>query len=92
MEADNLDRIAAGFAREQRLAETRGILPDDGVGGAEDVAGGPEVLLETEHRSTGEIAREPADVADIGPPPSVDALVIIADREDLAMPGAAAAS
>jgi hypothetical protein len=30
-EADDLDRIAAWFAREQRLAETRGVLRDDGI-------------------------------------------------------------
>jgi hypothetical protein len=38
-EADDLDRIAARFARKPRLAKARGILGDDGVGGAEDVAG-----------------------------------------------------
>ena len=86
-EADDLDRIADRFAREQRFAETRGVLRDDGIGGAEDVAGRPEVLLEAVHRSIGKIACEPADVADIGAAPAIDALVVVADHEDLIVLG-----
>jgi hypothetical protein len=86
-EADDLDRIAARFTREQGFAETRGILRDDGVGGAKDVAGRPEVLLEAEHHGIGKIACEPADVTDIGAAPPIDALVVIADHEDLILLG-----
>src|SRR5260370_35296707 len=44
-EADDLDRIAAWFAREQGFAEPRGILRDAGGGGAENGPGRPTVPL-----------------------------------------------
>ena len=62
-------------------------MRDDGVGGAEDVAGRPEVLLEEEHRSLGKIACEPADVTDFGAAPAIDALVVVTDHKDLIVLG-----
>src|SRR5260370_1668668 len=74
-EADDLDRIAAWFAREQGFAETRGILRDDGVGGAENVAGRPEVLLEAVHPRHGKIPFEPPYLTYTRPAPPIPPLV-----------------
>jgi hypothetical protein len=49
------------FSREQRLAESRLVLGDDGVGGGEDVAGRAEVLLEVDLDRVGKIAPEAAN-------------------------------
>ena len=58
-------------------------MRDDGVGGAENMAGRSEVLLQAENCGTREIPRETADVADIGAAPTENALVVVADNKDL---------
>ncbi len=58
---------------------------DHGVGGAEDVAGGPVVLLEFDHLGAGKVALEVKDVAQVGASPSVDRLVVVADHAQVAM-------
>ena len=69
------------FPGEQRLAEPRLVLGDDGVGGGEDMAGRAEILLEANVDCIREVASETADEGDVGPAPTVDRLVVVADDE-----------
>src|SRR2546430_6951971 len=45
----------------------------------------PIFLLEADHRCIGKILGEVEDVPDVGPAPSVDGLVVVADDADVAM-------
>ena len=69
----------------QRLPEPRLVLRDHGVGGVEHHLGGAIVLLEPDHAGPGEVALEVAHVPHLGAAPAVDGLVVIADREDVAV-------
>ena len=50
------------------------------------MTGRPVILLESHHRRVGEIGLEAQDVPDLGAPPAIDALIIIADAAEIAVP------
>ena len=56
LEADDLDAIAVRLAGEQRLAEARAVLRDDGIGGVEDVPGRAEILFQADLRGARKVA------------------------------------
>ena len=69
--AHELDGSPLPFPGEERLAETRLVLRDDGVGGGEDMAGRAEILLEADVDRVREVAPETPDECDVGPAPAV---------------------
>jgi hypothetical protein len=70
----------------QALAFAIPVVRDHGVGGIENVPGRAVVLLEPDHRGARERFLEVEHVGEIGAPPAVDGLVIIADDEQIAVP------
>ena len=78
-------RIALVVARPQVLAEARPVVLDERVGGIEDVAVRPVVLLELDeahrHLRASEIALEVLHVGDVRAAKRVDRLIVVADRE-----------
>jgi len=63
------------------LAEPRGVVADECVGGFQDVAGGAVVLLQLDDPGAGEILLEAQDVLDLGAAPGVDGLVVVTHHE-----------
>ena len=60
------------------------VVADDGVGGVEDRLAGAVVLVEHDQAGVGEGPLELEQVAHLGPPEAVDALVGVADDADVA--------
>src|SRR3712207_7056583 len=60
----------------------RSVVGDDGVGRVEDPLGGAVVLLQDDDARAGEVPLEVEDVAEIGAPPAVDRLVVVAHRSE----------
>ena len=58
-------------------------MPDEGVGGLENIAGGAVILFQTNGVGSGEITTELLDVFNTRAAPTVDGLVIITDGEDM---------
>ena len=58
------------------------VLLDEPVGCGDDLGRGAVVLLELDHPGTRPAAGEVEDVGDLGAPPGVDRLVVIADHAD----------
>ncbi len=95
---DEVGLVALGLALEQHdalalarlgveaLGPPLGVLLDDGVGGAQDVAGRAVVVLELDHARARVVALEVEDVADVGAAPAVDRLVLVADDGDAVRP------
>ena len=93
---DELGLVALGLALEQddRLALARlgvqalrpplAVLLDDGVGGAQDVAGRAVVAAPASRPRARVVALEVEDVADVGAAPAVDRLILVADDGDAA--------
>jgi hypothetical protein len=52
---------------------------DERGGGVEDALGGAVVLLQAQHARAREVVLEVQDVLDVGAPPGVDRLVLVAD-------------
>ena len=84
-EADHLDQLAAPLAGEQGLAQPPRVAGDHRVGRVQDVPGRAEVLLQAHLRRFGEVLLELADEADVAAPEPVDALVVVAHHEDVAV-------
>ena len=80
---EDADRLALAGIGPQVLAEALAVVLDQRVGGGQDVAVRAVVLLEADDVGTGVVALEVAHVADLGAAEGVDALVVVADREDL---------
>ena len=74
-----LDRPATGLLGPQLLVRSGGVPADDGMGGVEDQLGRAVVLLELDHGGVRLVALEVEDVAQVGPTPRVDRLVVVAD-------------
>ena len=81
-EGDLLARLVLGA---QRLAEPAGIVCDQPGGGCKDVRRRAVVLLEPDRDGLGEVVLERQDVPDVGAPPAVDRLVVVADDRDRAV-------
>ena len=69
------DGVAGALVGPQLLGLAADVVGDDGVGGVEDGLGRPVVLLEQHHRGVGERVLELHDVAHVGAPEGVDAVV-----------------
>ena len=61
------------------------VVRDRGIGRVEDVSGGPVVALQPDDLGAGEDRLELEDVADVGPPPSIDALIVVAHHHEVAV-------
>ena len=75
--------LRAGTVRPQGLAEPCPVVGDQPGGGAEYVSGGTVVLLQPDCPGAVEILLETEDVGDLGSPPAVDGLVVVADAADV---------
>ena len=73
------NRLATAGFGPQVLAQPRGIVLDDGIGGVEDIAVRAVVLLQPDQVRHFELALEIAHVADVGAAKAVDGLVVVAD-------------
>ena len=83
LEAQEAHPLALSPRRLQGLLVAGGVLPDDGVGRVQDLAGGAVVGLQADDLGPLEIAGEAQDLADVGPPPAVDGLVVVAHHADV---------
>ncbi len=84
------DLGTAGLVAPQLLGLAPEVVGDDRVGGIEDGLGRPVVLFEQDHRGVGEGVLELQDVANVGAPEAVNAVVddhpvghVVVDRADL---------
>ncbi len=73
-----------GGLGEELLLPPLGVAGDDGVGRPQDVPGRAVVLLQLDHPRAGVVPLEVEDVADVGAPPLVDRLVLVAHHGDAA--------
>ncbi len=69
------DGLAVALVGPQLLGLAAQVVGDDGVGRVEDGLGGAVVLLQHDHGGVGESLLELQDVADVGAPEVVDAVV-----------------
>src|SRR5690606_23347284 len=76
-------RLALPAVGPQALAQSVGVVGDDGVGGLEDVGAGAVVLLQADGLRAGEVLEELLHVLHLGAAPAVDGLVVVADHEHL---------
>ena len=83
VEADALPR--GGFGPEF-LALARLVVLHHGAGRRQDVLRRAVVLLQPDGAGLGKIALEIQDVADIGAPPAIDRLILVAHHADVAVP------
>ena len=83
--ADQPQLFAALGRRPQRLAQTAGIGGDHPRRRREDMRGGAVILFQPHHLRAGKIRLEAQDVANLGPAPAIDRLIVIADAADVAM-------
>ena len=79
------DRFPALPHGSEGLPNPAAILRDDAVRGVEDHLGGAVVLLQSHEPGAGEVLLELAHVAYVRPAPTVDRLVVVADRGDVAV-------
>jgi hypothetical protein len=80
---EGADRLAGAGIGPQVLAQALAVVLDERVGGGQDIAVRTVVLLQADDVGAGILALEVAHVADFGAAEGVDALVVVADREDL---------
>ncbi len=73
--------LAARLCRPEFFVALMGVLGDDGAGRVENGLGRAVVLVERDNRCFGIVFLEVEDVSDIRLTPTVDRLVIVADRE-----------
>ena len=73
------------FARPQGLAEPPLVMCDKPRGGAQNMRGGAVILFQPHHLGAGVVLLETQDVADFGPAPAVDGLVVVAHATDVVM-------
>ena len=78
------DLVAVPGLGPQGLAEPAAIMRDHATGRTQDARRRAVVLLEPDHRGAGEVGLEAQDVADLGAPPAVDRLVVVADAAQIA--------
>ena len=78
------DPVTLAERAPQVLLLTEQVVAYNGVGGIEDRLAGPVVLIEHDHPGVGERPLELEQVAHLGTPEPVDALVGVADDTDVA--------
>ncbi|MNE64630.1 hypothetical protein D3C80_1600510 [compost metagenome] len=71
-------RFAIAAVGPQLLAQAIAVVGDQGVGSFEDAGGGAIVLLQADHYGVGEVGAVLVDVLDLGAPPAVNRLVVVA--------------
>src|SRR5690606_15433688 len=85
--ADQAQLLAALRLCPQGLAQPPGIGRNQPRSGGQNMLGRAVVLFQPDHLSAGEVLFEPQDVADLGPPPAIDRLVVVADAADVLVLG-----
>ena len=78
------DWIPGGGLGEEPLRPALGVGRNHRIRRAQDVSGRTVVLLQLDDAGPGMVALEVEDVADIGPPPAVDGLILVAHHRDAA--------
>ena len=73
--------------RPQLLVFAAAVVADDGVGELQNIFGGTVVALQLIHLRPGEVFFKPQNIFDLGAAPAVDALVVVADGEEVAVHG-----
>ena len=81
---DDFRRLAVVALGPKHLFRAVGNLGNYGVGRSQDVSGRPVVAFQVDDPGGGELALEIKDVADVGPAPGVNALVVVANDADIA--------
>jgi hypothetical protein len=81
------ERLALRVGRAERLALPLNVLRDHTVRGVQDSLRRAVVLLQPHEARGLEVLLEVQDVADVGPAPAVDRLVVVADHEEVAPAG-----
>jgi hypothetical protein len=76
-------RLALVALGPEGLAEAPLVVGDQARGGGQDVRGRAVVALEPDHLGPGEVLFEAQDVADLGPAPAIDRLVVVADAAEI---------
>ena len=84
-EPEGAHGLAVAPRRLERLVVARGVVADDGVRRVEDGPGRAVVRLEPDDLGPREVAGEVQDLADVGPAPAVDRLVVVAHHADVAV-------
>ena len=84
--ADQANPFAALGLGPQRLAQPPLVAGDQPRRGAEDMRGRAIVLLQPHHMRAGKVAFESQDVADLGPAPAIDGLVVITHAAQVPVP------
>ena len=79
---DQSNRFTGAVFAPQLFLEQFGVAGDHVVGRAQDVAGGPVVLLQRDHLQAGPVFGQSAQVGDGRAAPAVDRLVVIAHRRE----------
>jgi hypothetical protein len=82
---DDLDFVARLLSRVECLAETFPVASDHRIGGGEYVSGRTEILFEPDPLSARKVLMKAANVLDVGAPPSINRLIVVADAEDASM-------
>ena len=83
LDLDHAHGIAVAELRPEVLLLALAVVADDAVRRVEDVLGRAVVLLERDRVRAREVVLELEDVADVGAAEAVDALIGVADREDV---------
>ena len=82
---DQADLQAVLGIGPERLAQPALVRGNQPRGRAQDLRGGTIVLFQPDHLRARKILLEAQDIADLGPAPAIDRLVVIADAADIAM-------
>ena len=75
---DQTYRVATGACRPEFLGLASGVLPDHGGSQVEDRLCGAVVLFQRPHVCGGKVLLKVEDVSDLGAPPAVDRLIVVA--------------
>ncbi len=81
--AGDLHLFAQHVFRAQSLAEPTFVVGDQMRGGSQDVSRAPVVPFQPNNLRAGEIMIVSQNVIDLGPPPAINRLVVIADAADV---------
>ena len=75
--------VAAAVVRPEGLALAALIVLDDGVGGIQNVLGGAVVLFQSDHPCVLVLLFKIQDILNVGPPETVDGLVIVTHHAEV---------
>ncbi len=77
------DLVTVAEFGPELLVEQLLVVRDDVVGGLQDAHRQPVVLLQRDDLERRKFGRQPLQVADVGPAPAVDRLIVVADGSEL---------